>query len=77
MHPMLMNINPLTLFNMQPIYITVPLIVYNILSLTTGMLLLSLWIIIMQFIASKVRSSSNTLTMSLFGLLVIFLCRTI
>ncbi|NLC34308.1 MAG: ABC transporter permease subunit [Erysipelothrix sp.] len=72
MHPMLMNINPLTLFNMQPIYITVPLIVYNILSLTTGMLLLSLWIIIMQFIASKVRSSSNTLTMSLFGLLVIF-----
>lgn len=71
-HPVLVNINPLTLFGMSPKLVILPMIINNLLALLTGSSIIVFWILLILTVSFKLRSSSNTLTASVFLIIATF-----
>lgn len=72
LHPTLMNINILSLIGREPTYIILPALAVNIISIMTGVALLSVWIMATLTMSYKLKSSASTLTIGVFVLLAIF-----
>ena len=72
LHPVLININPFTMIGLKELYIVVPVLVLNVLTIIVGGLLISLWIMFVSGLSFKLKSSSSTLTISTFILLAVF-----
>ncbi|NLA52607.1 MAG: ABC transporter permease subunit, partial [Alcaligenaceae bacterium] len=71
-HPVLVNINPLTVFGMSPKLVILPMIINNLLALLTGSSIIVFWILLILTVSFKLRSSSNTLTASVFLIIATF-----
>lgn len=71
-HPVLLNINPLTMFGAKELYLVLPVLVINLVTLISGGALISLWIIFISGLSFKLKSSSSTLTITTFILIAVF-----
>lgn len=72
LHPVIVNINPFTIFGAFPKYIIISTLVNNIITFFTGFFLIGLWLILISTISFKLKSSASTLTIGTFVLLVVF-----
>lgn len=71
-HPEIINVNPLTILNQKPIYILIPVILKNIISILLGLSIIILWILLIVNISFKLKSSNSTLTILTFALIATF-----
>lgn len=69
LHPVLLNINPLVLFNLEPVYLVVPVIIKNIITILISGLLITLFLLFVCGLSFKLKSSASTLTISSFILI--------
>lgn len=72
LHPVYINLNPLSFITQKPKLFLAPMIMKDIISLVTGLSIIGLWISLINFTSFKLKSSSSTLTIGLFVLLSVF-----
>lgn len=72
LHPVLINVNILSIFNASPTYIILPMIVKNLLAIIIASGLITVWLLLVLTMSFKTKSSPTTLTISVFILLALF-----
>lgn len=72
LHPVIININPFTILGASPKYAIVSTLTNNLITFITGFSLIGLWLLIINTLSFKLKSSASTLTISTFILLTIF-----
>ena len=71
-HPEIININPLSIITNKPIYILIPIIFKNIISIILGVSIILFWLLLILNISLKIKASNSTITILTFVLIMIF-----
>lgn len=72
LHPIIININPFTIFGASPKYAIISTLFNNVVTFVTGFSLIGLWLLIINTLSFKLKSSSSVLTTLTFVLMTIF-----